>query len=138
MFSRTIEESLGIGDKNHGPLAKDQICKAKEVMIKSKDPVPNTPRAPLHFPVSLVLGWDHVTSSGQWAVNRSDMYHTSGPKYLRVGMCSLYCLPCPSVILPISHFKFQSALEVTSVQNRHQPTERMEVPTQISCSRTHY
>ena len=46
-----------------------------------------------HFAVRKGL----LTISGQWAVNRSDMYHTSGPKYLRVGMSSPRSLPCPGI-----------------------------------------
>lgn len=42
----------------------------------------------------------------------------------------------PSIVFPVSHLKFQSACKVTSVQNRHQSTKSVEVPTQISCGRT--
>jgi hypothetical protein len=40
MLSTAIEEGFGIGDENHRPLVKGYICKAKEVVIKGKDPVP--------------------------------------------------------------------------------------------------
>ena len=42
MLSRTIEEWFGVGDKNHRPLVKGYICKAKEVVIKGEDPVPRS------------------------------------------------------------------------------------------------
>lgn len=40
-MSRTaVKEGFGIGNKNYRPFFKVKICKAKEVMIKRKDPVP--------------------------------------------------------------------------------------------------
>lgn len=40
MSGTAVKEGFGIGDQDHRPFFKVKICKAKEVMIKRKDPVP--------------------------------------------------------------------------------------------------
>lgn len=41
MSRATIEKRLGVGDKNYRPLLKRQVSKTEEIMIKSKNPVPD-------------------------------------------------------------------------------------------------